>query len=370
MGSTRNDGDEKCDSVLNNVGCTEQTVEPVSKKPHIDYGQLVIKEYLLSDDEYAKRMYKLYNKALHCFWRPDEIDYSADRDSVFLKSSNSTVFRALTKFFLMADNIISDALEIRLQEFNKEITSLGIETKYFLSYQLAVEHIHVQTYQDQYRLFEDLTTPLLAWVTIPEQVDDFMNFVVAWIQEEDGSSEYSQFLHLLFVNMVIEGFVFVTLFAIAYESNSIKHFPGFMMGNNFILRDELLHLAAGQEMFVEIAKRDEAYAMDGEPAAIEELLIYFDAIIKLVCSEDSTANAKVFQDFGRYAIRQILEKVQIPVPKFLNVTRNPLSHDVNFYRPGDFVFLERPSTEYETYSQLTGSSEVDAHNTVCSSCTM
>lgn len=317
-------------------------------------------------------MEKMYNVAQQCFWRSSEISYVEDENSAYESRKNGThptVFAKLAQMLVLVDVVVSSVIEERMLQIQGKITDLvGPVYSWFCGFQLAMEHVHVQVYQRQFEaLYGKSKEAVDKWAEIEEPVETLMEFVLKWYrcemdgeetdeeEDDDKTEDVEYFLRTIWITNMIEGFMLIWILSIAFECKSIEQYPGFMKGNNFILRDELIHMKMNALIYKEVSKlQDKAEKRELESTLIDEstqFMIYVERLVDYAMSSSTIAHRIKIKQFGAYLFRECIEQMGVVAPEDLP-RENPLNKAVNLYRPGYFVFLQRDSTDYINESHV------------------
>ena len=87
-------------------------------------------------------IWKMYEKQVDCFWRPQEIDLSKDlKDWETLNSEEKNFLEMILAFFAASDGIVLENLATR---FMRDVQLS--EARAFYGFQIAMENIHSHTY--------------------------------------------------------------------------------------------------------------------------------------------------------------------------------------------------------------------------------
>ena len=87
-------------------------------------------------------IWKMYQKQIDCFWRPEEIDLTKDLNDWNKLSTDEQFFISMIlAFFAASDGIVLENLATRFM-----IDVQLSEAKAFYGFQIAMENIHSHTY--------------------------------------------------------------------------------------------------------------------------------------------------------------------------------------------------------------------------------
>lgn len=184
-------------------------------------------------------IWKLYKTQLACFWAPQEIDWSKDRDqwNNVLNDEERSFVRSILAFFASSDAVV--ALNI-MNSFVKDIQVLEAQTCYI--YQSMIEGIHSEVY----------SLAIDVYITDPQEREDmFSNFgnipsvrnKIRWAQKWSlhGDNSDAPFARRLVAYAIVEGLFFSGAFCAIYWIKQRNLLPGLTKSNEFIARDEGQH---------------------------------------------------------------------------------------------------------------------------------
>lgn len=179
-------------------------------------------------------LYKLYKKAVACFWTAEEIDFSRDREDWDKLNYNEQNFiKQILAFFAGSDGIVQENLATR---FQKDIQSPV--ARLFYGFQNASEGIHSETYSlliDQYvKDKEEQMHYFRAIDTIP-CIAAKAQWAKEWIESTDS------YATRLVAFACVEGIFFSGSFCAIYWIKKRGLLPGLTFSNELISRDEGLH---------------------------------------------------------------------------------------------------------------------------------
>jgi len=179
-------------------------------------------------------LYKLYKKAVACFWTAEEIDFSRDREDWDKLNYNEQNFiKQVLAFFAGSDGIVQENLATR---FQKDIQSPV--ARLFYGFQNASEGIHSETYSlliDQY--VKDKKEQLHYFRAIDRIpcIAAKAQWAKNWIESTDS------YATRLVAFACVEGNFFSGSFCAIYWIKKRGLLPGLTFSNELISRDEGLH---------------------------------------------------------------------------------------------------------------------------------
>jgi ribonucleoside-diphosphate reductase beta chain len=182
-----------------------------------------------------KDIWDFYKDAVACFWTAEEIDFASDVTDWDTKlNSNERFFiKNILAFFASADGIVNENLVLNF--YNEVQLS---EARAFYAFQIAIESVHSEVYslmidtlikdnKEKDHLFN-------AIETIPS-IKKKADWALKWITK--GS-----FAERLVAFSVVEGVFFSGAFCSIYWLKSQGKMPALGMSNEFISRDEGMHM--------------------------------------------------------------------------------------------------------------------------------
>jgi ribonucleotide reductase beta subunit family protein with ferritin-like domain len=192
-------------------------------------------------------LWDLYQKQLSSFWKPQEIDFSKDyEDFVELSADEQHYIKRVLAFFAASDGIVNFNLSKR---FLQEIKIMEAITCY--TYQMMIEGIHSETYSLMLdNLIKDPTEKdfLFESIKTVESVKKLGDWAMHWIESD------LSFAHRVVAFAVVEGIFFSGAFASIfwlkrYKSNGRLFLQGLVKSNEFIARDEGMHVQFACEIY-------------------------------------------------------------------------------------------------------------------------
>ena len=180
-------------------------------------------------------IWKMYEKQVDCFWRPQEIDLTKDLNDWESLNDNERYFISMIlAFFAASDGIV---LENLAQRFMNEIQLA--EARAFYSFQIAMENIHSHTYSlliETYIKNDFEKNKLFTAIENYPCIQKKALWAQKWIHDEN-----SNFATRLIAFACVEGIFFSGAFCSIYwlKNRGIMH--GLTFSNELISRDEALH---------------------------------------------------------------------------------------------------------------------------------
>jgi ribonucleoside-diphosphate reductase subunit M2 len=179
-------------------------------------------------------LYKLYKKAVACFWTAEEIDFSRDREDWDKLNYNEQNFiKQVLAFFAGSDGIVQENLATR---FQKDIQSPV--ARLFYGFQNASEGIHSETYSlliDQYVKDKEEQLHYFRAIDRIPCIAAKAQWAKNWIESTDS------YATRLVAFACVEGIFFSGSFCAIYWLKKRGLLPGLTFSNELISRDEGLH---------------------------------------------------------------------------------------------------------------------------------
>lgn len=266
-------------------------------------------------------LWDLYQKQLSSFWKPQEIDFSKDyEDFVELSADEQHYIKRVLAFFAASDGIVNFNLSKR---FLQEIKIMEAITCY--TFQMMIEGIHSETYSLMLdNLIKDSAEKdhLFQSIKTVESVKKLGDWAMHWIDSD------LSFAHRVIAFAVVEGIFFSGAFASIfwlkrYKSNGRLFLQGLVKSNEFIARDEGMHVQFACEI----------YKLLQTKLSKEEVFAIIDDGVKV---------AKIFME-DALPIR-LLGMNNESMGQYIECVADRLSMDLGYKKmyntPNPFVFME------------------------------
>lgn len=296
-------------------------------------------------------VWDLYKKSMDSFWKAEDIDLSKDyADWIKLNNDERHFIKMVLAFFASSDGIVIENL---ISRFMVEIQSSEIRA--FYSFQNFMENVHSETYsllietyikdsEEKHKLFNAMEN----FPCIKKKAD----WARKWIS--DGRSSFATRL-LSFA--IVEGIYFSSSFASIFWIKKKNILPGLCLSNEYISRDESLHVAhavmlygklekkVSKKRFIEIMKEAVAIEIEFITEAIPCRLIGMnsDLMIQYIkfCSD-------------RLALQLGYDKIY--------GDKNPFSFMENISLSAKTNFFEKRVSEYSLANKTNNSDTFDLDN--------
>jgi len=274
------------------------------------------KQYTYFPIEY-QQIHDLTQKQFANFWTVEEVDTSEDKKHwTQLRTNEKEFIKWTLAFFASADGIVIENLGKR---FFEDITNS--EGKAFYAFQMGMEAIHSLMY----------SVLIDTYVTDPKERDKMFNAIeeIAPIQAKaDWALKWttdtdSSFAKRCIAFAIVEGVFFSAAFCSIYWLKDRGICPGLCLSNDFIARDEALHVEHACEQYKilvsnnpkERLSSEEVYSMVRSAIDTEDVFINEALKFKL-----KGMNAELMREYVRYTSDHLLG--MLGYPKLYNI-ENP-----------------------------------------------
>jgi ribonucleotide reductase beta subunit family protein with ferritin-like domain len=218
--------------------CEKNDINSLEKNSNSEYEEEILREnpnrFTVFPVTYPE-IWRHYKQAVSCFWTPEEVDFSKDREHWLNLSNDERYFiENVLAFFASSDGIIMENIAKRF------MSDIQIpEARQFYSYQIFIEAVHSETYSlliDTYVKDNSKKNKLLNAIQEISCVKEKAEWAVKWIEnkEEDFGTRLVAFA-------IIEGVFFSASFCSIYWLKERGLMPGLTFSNELISRDEGQH---------------------------------------------------------------------------------------------------------------------------------
>jgi ribonucleoside-diphosphate reductase subunit M2 len=227
---------EVVDPISSNVNFVEDILKP-------DEGR-----YTMFPIKYHD-VWELYQKSVDCMWTHHDIDLSKDlKDWKKLNNDEQHFIKMILAFFSSSDGLIIDNLG---QRFMNEVQIS--EIKAFYAFQNFMENVHSTTYSLLIETYiqdpiekDKLFNATQNFPSIKKKSD----WAKKWINDNR-----SHFNLRLIAFAIIEGLFFSSSFAAIFWIKQRNILPGLCLSNEYISRDEGLHVEHAVLLYSKLKKR-------------------------------------------------------------------------------------------------------------------
>jgi len=190
------------------------------------------------------QMYKIHEQGI---WHAHEVRMDKDMNDWKNLSSDAKFFlKRVLAFFASSDMLVSENI---CERFMREVQMT--EARVYYGFQLMMENIHSEVYSNMIDAYitdpNEKTSLLNAVETIP-CIKKKAQWVNKWLTSNDSFSER------LIAFALIEGVFFSGSFCAIYWMNEKGKLPGLAKGNDFIARDEGIHVAFAVLLYTKYIK--------------------------------------------------------------------------------------------------------------------
>jgi len=270
-------------------------------------------------------IWKMYQKQVDCFWRPEEIDLSKDLDNwQSLNQDEKYFISMILAFFAASDGIVLENLASR---FMRDVQLS--EARAFYGFQIAMENIHSHTYSlliETYIKNKEEKSKLFNAIENFPCIKKKSDWAQKWIHDNRSS-----FASRLIGFACVEGIFFSGAFCSIYWLKKRGLMPGLTFSNELISRDEALHCEFAVLLYSKLNKKLEQvriHEIIKEAVEIESEFICEALPCRLI-----GMNAELMTQYIKFVADRLC--VQLGYKKIYNVT-NP------------FDFMELISLESKT----------------------
>ena len=194
-------------------------------------------------------IWKMYQKQVDCFWRPEEIDLSKDLTNwESLNQDEQYFISMILAFFAASDGIVLENLASR---FMRDVQLS--EARAFYGFQIAMENIHSHTYSlliETYIKDKEVKSKLFNAIENFPCIKKKSDWAQKWIHDNRSS-----FASRLIAFACVEGIFFSGAFCSIYWLKKRGLMPGLTFSNELISRDEALHCEFAVLLYSKLNKK-------------------------------------------------------------------------------------------------------------------
>ena len=295
-------------------------------------------------------LWNLYEKQVALFWTAKEIDFSKDlEDFETLNENEQHYLKRVLAFFAASDGIVNFNISSR---FLQEITVMEASVCY--GFQMAMENVHSEVYSIMLdNLVKNTSEREMLFNSI--QTVDSVKLISDWAFKWINSDK--SFAHRVIAFCVVEGVFFSGAFASIfwmkrYKSAGKLFLQGLVKSNEFIARDEGMHVQFGCELYRLLNNKlstQEVYSIIEEGVYVAKLFMVDALPVKLL-----GMNSESMCEYIEYVSDRLL--VDLGYPKRYQKS-NPFSFMETIGMVGKTNFFESRPTEYQSAYVLSNSNE-------------
>jgi len=303
----------------------------------------ILKEPLLESEEGKYVMFPIkyndvwdmYKKQLDSFWRCEEINMFKDTaDWLKLNPDEKHFIKMVLAFFAASDGIV---LENLAQRFMNDIPNS--EVRAFYGMQIFMENIHSEMYsilidtycenEEKYKLFNAIQ----HYPCIQRKAE----WAQKWINDKNAS-----FACRLVGFAIVEGIFFSSSFASIYWIKKRGLLPGLTLSNEFISRDEALHVEFAVLIYNKLIKKLDGplfYAIMKEAVDIEKEFILEAIPCRLI-----GMNSSLMSQYIEFVANRLC--LQMGYDKMFPNASNPFDFMELISLSDKVNFFEKTNTQY------------------------
>jgi ribonucleoside-diphosphate reductase beta chain len=297
-----------------------------------------------------QNLWDLYKKQLSSFWKAEEIDFSKDvEDFETLSEGEKHYIKRVLAFFAASDGIVNFNLSSRFLQEIKVMEAIVCYT-----YQMTIENIHSESYSimlDNLVKNKEEREMLFNSIQTVDSVKMISDWTFKWINSDKS------FAHRVIAFCVVEGVFFSGAFASIfwlkrYKSNGRLFLQGLVKSNEFIARDEGMHVQFGCEIYRMLNNKlptSSVYEIIEDGVAVSKIFMCDALPVKLL-----GMNSESMCQYIEYVADRLL--VDIGCPKKYN-TQNPFAFMETIGMVGKTNFFESRPTEYQSAHVLSDKNE-------------
>lgn len=300
-----------------------------------------------------QHLYELYKGAFAVRWRPEEIILTEDRIhyNTRLTKNEQRFVEYVLAFFAQFDGIINMGLAERF------LVEIDIpEAKCFMGEQYAMEIVHARTYALQLiSIIDDKEKrhKLLHSIKTIPIITKMCDWSTKWVKSNNPFAER------LLYTICVEGIFFSGAFCAIYWLQTRGVMSGLCQANEFISRDEGLHVdfsMAIYDLIVDYEKLSISRIYDIVNSAVDISKEFINDALTVDLNE---MNAKLMSQYIEYVADNII--VRLGVKPFFNV-KNPFPFMGMINMKNKTNFFEKHVTEYENKCEVSVSNINDLSN--------
>jgi ribonucleotide reductase beta subunit family protein with ferritin-like domain len=280
-------------------------------------------------------IWKMYQKQVECFWRPEEVDLSKDlKDWDTLNDNEKYYISMILAFFAASDGIVMENLAMRFMN-DVQIS----EARAFYGFQIAMENIHSHTYSlliETYIRNNEQKNKLFNAIQTFPCIKKKSDWAQKWIHDNR-----SNFATRLVAFACVEGIFFSGAFCSIYWMKKRGLMPGLTFSNELISRDEALHCEFAILLYSKLNKKlnkNKIHEIITEAVNIESEFICEALPCRLI-----GMNSVMMTQYIQFVADRLA--VQLGYNKIYNVS-NPFDFMELISLEGKTNFFERKVSEY------------------------
>jgi len=295
-----------------------------------------------------REVWNLYKKQIGAFWTPEELDFSQDYKHFSDLSDNvQHIIKMILIFFSNTDGLINYNISKNFMEMSKEIT-------YTYIFQMFMEQIHNETYSLM------IETLIKDNVEKDKIFNSLYNYDIIKKMNEWGlkysNGDYT-LSHKVLAFLCFEGIMFSGAFSVIFWlkrfcSNNICGFMnGLIKSNEFISRDEGMHMEFGILIFNRLNNRDRLTNEEISKVILESVELTKMFNTEVLLSREIGLNLESLNKYSEYIADRIF--VSLGLKKYFKA-ENPFEFMSTIGMVQKTNFHESRPTEYQRATKSEG----------------
>lgn len=297
-----------------------------------------------------QNLWELYKKQLSAFWKAEEIDFSKDREDFdTLSQGEQHYIKRVLAFFAASDGIVNFNLSSRFLQEIKVMEAIVCYT-----YQMTIENIHSEVYSlmlDNLVKDKEERDFLFNSIQTVDSVKMISDWAFKWIDSDKS------FAHRVIAFCIVEGVFFSGAFASIfwlkrYKSGGKLFLQGLVKSNEFIARDEGMHVQFGCEIYSMLENKlpvESVYEIIEDGVDVAKRFMTDALPVKLL-----GMNGESMCQYIEYVTDRLL--IDLHYPKKYN-KQNPFAFMETIGMTGKTNFFESRPTEYQSAHVLSDKNE-------------
>ena len=286
------------------------------------------------------KLHDLYEKAVDCFWTAKEVDLAGDHPEK-LDPATLTFLLKILAFFASSDSVVMQNLALN---FTAEVVSSQAESVY--AFQAAMEAIHSEMYS---LLIETYVSNTEDKVKLYSSVEN-MSCVKAkrtWAEQWMGSQD-APFAERLCAFAAVEAIFFSSSFASIFwlktKSGNSDILPGLFKANEFIARDENMHVDTACQVHSELLPANRVKEERAREIVQSAVDVENDFVKEALATKLMGMNSELMGEYVRFVGDRLLKKLGFaPIYN----AKNPFAFMETMCLDGKQNFFEGRVSEYQ-----------------------
>jgi ribonucleoside-diphosphate reductase beta chain len=284
-------------------------------------------------------LWDLYLTHQEAFWVASEIDFSSDyADFETLSKDEQHFIKKTIAFLSCADGIVVESMA---EKFISKVPF--VESRCFYGFQIMIENVHAEVYSEMVQTVtkydEEEQEQLFNAVFNDPAIQGKIVWAERWITDPTVT-----FVEGVVAFAAWEGIGFSTSFATMYWIKSKGLMKGTIQANEFITRDEDLHVDHGCMVYNKLPleqrlSTERVHQIIGEAVELEKVQVR-DALRVTIAG----LNSKMMCEYVEYIADRLLK--DLGHPTMFQVGSNPLPFMDLIGLQGRTSFFEKRNTDY------------------------